>query len=957
MRFRRARSWIVVGRGAPVCCLGLALSAGLSLLWASAGLGAESSDFFERRIRPLLVAKCQECHGEGVAEAGLRLDTPAGLRAGSDVGPVVVPGKAAESRLLAAVKHAGEVAMPPDEKLSADEIAWLETWIADGAEWEEPEGAAQPAPLDRKKQLSARIAAARAEHWSFTPPVRHEPPVVAGAPGRIDRFIAAGLAEAGVALAAPAEPRPLVRRLWFDLTGLPPPADVLDAFAAAPSEEAYRQLVERLLASPEHAEHWGRKWLDIARYADTPGYDGADVDRPRYPFAWTYRDWVVASLAADTPVDRFVILQLAADHCQPGGRGEDLAAGQADLAALGFLRVGRKMAAHDMIDDAIDVVTRGLMGLTVACARCHDHKYEPVGIDDYYALHGVFASTLAPEESPEIGPGDPGPAGAAFLAKQAELIRAVDDHKRAVRERVVREAVAHAPDYFSEAAWPAPRGEDGRPPRMADGYDLQQLLIDRLRRLVEKAGPDHPVLGPWHVCAAAGCPAEAVPARIERWLTDHPGPAVNRIVADLLATERPQTRGDLAALYGRLAAEAAPEWAGGMPAAADEGGDRRQLRATLGSDGSPLVPLLDDSLVLGMQTERGKHRRLMAALIDHQGTDPGGPPRAMVLADRAQPVDSHVFLRGDPRRPGPKVDRRLPQILGGEPLPRESSGRLELARAIVAADSPLTPRVIVNWAWTHHFGRGLVDTPGDLGLRGEPPTNQPLLDDLARRFVDEGGWSLRWLHREIVASQAWRQSSRRRDDLAAVDPDNRLFGRALVRRLDWEPWRDSLLAASGSLDRSRRGGRPVELEAAAAATRRTIEITVDRQFLPGLMRAFDQTATDICTHVRTRTLVPQQSLASLNSPLVVAAARGLAARAAREAGEGQGEGEASDADWTRRLWRAALSRDPAPDEVAAALAWLEAERSQATGDPAVGYTSRERLAQAVLATAEFEHVD
>jgi hypothetical protein len=250
-----------------------------------------------------------------------------------------------------------------------------------------------------------------------------------------------------------------------------------------------------------------------------------------------------------------------------------------------------------------------------------------------------------------------------------------------------------------------------------------------------------------------------------------------------------------------------------------------------------------------------------------------------------------------------------------------------------------------------------VDTPGDLGLRGEPPANQPLLDDLARRFVDEGGWSLRWLHREIVMSQAWRQSSRRRDDLAAVDPDNRLFGRAVVRRLDWEPWRDSLLAASGSLDRSCRGGRPVELDAAEAATRRTIEILVDRQFLPGLMRAFDQTATDICTHVRTRTLVPQQSLAALNSPLVVAAARGLAARAAREAGEAQGEGQGSDAEWTRRLWRAALSRDPAPDELAASLAWLEAERGGATGDSAAGYTSRERLAQAVLVTAEFEHVD
>jgi len=658
---------------------------------------------------------------------------------------------------------------------------------------------------------------------------------------------------------------------------------------------------------------------------------------------------VVASLETDMPLDRFVILQLAADHCLPGGRGAEFSAARSDLAALGFLRVGRKMAEHDVIDDAIDVVTRGLMGLTVGCARCHDHKYEPVGIDDYYALHGVFASTLAPEESPEIGPAAEGPAGEAFLAKQAELAEAVAEHRRTVRNRVVREAVAHAADYLVEAAWPAPRGDDGRPPRTADGYDLQQLLIDRMQRLVKNAGPDHRVLGPWHVCAGVDCPADAAAARVEQWLAAHPAAAANRIVAEMLVAERPRTRGELATIYGRLAAEVAPESAGGMPPAPKEDRDRAELRATLGAEGTPLVPPLDDAMRLGKQTERGKLTSLMATLIEHQATAPGGPPRAMVLADREEIVDSHVFLRGDPRRPGPKVERRLPKILGAAPLPRDSSGRLELARAIVAADNPLTPRVLVNWAWTHHFGRGLVDTPGDLGLRGEPPVNRELLDDLAGRFVDEGRWSLRWLHREIVTSHAWRQSSRHRAELAAVDPENRLFGRALVRRLDWEPWRDSLLAAAGSLDSRRRGGPPVELDAAEAVTRRTIDVLVDRQFLPGLMRAFDMTATDLCTHVRSRTLVPQQSLAALNAPLVVSAARGLAARAAREAGQ---EG---DAEWTRRLWRAALSRDPGADELAAAVAWLEEERGRPAAE--AGYGSRERLAQAVLATAEFEYFD
>jgi hypothetical protein len=478
---------------------------------------------------------------------------------------------------------------------------------------------------------------------------------------------------------------------------------------------------------------------------------------------------------------------------------------------------------------------------------------------------------------------------------------------------------------------------------MPDGYELEQRIIDRMQRLLAKADAEHPVLGPWSACA----PHDDAASRIEAWLATHPD--ANRVVADALATERPRTLTDLATIYGRLAAEVAPDWAGGPPPSPDDSPARTGLRAVFGKTDTPLVPSLRDALPLARQKERDKLRTLEGHIAAHDSTAPGGPPRAMTLMDRPRPIDSPVFLRGDPGRPGPLVERRLPMILGGTPLPRDASGRLELAQAIVAADNPLTPRVLVNWAWTHHFGRGLVDTPGDFGLRGEPPMNRELLDDLARRFVDEGRWSLRWLHREIVTSRTWRQASRHRPDLDAVDPAGRLFGRALVRRLEGEPWRDALLAAAGSLDRTQRGGMPIDLEEAAAASRRTLYVTVDRQFLPGLMRTFDMTATDLCTHVRSRTLVPQQALAALNAPLVVAAARGLAARSAREAGAG------GDPARVRRLWRAALSRDPADDELAAAIAWLEAE--QAAADATPDFNHWDRLAQAVLATAEFEHVD
>ncbi|MFM8435615.1 MAG: DUF1549 domain-containing protein, partial [Planctomycetia bacterium] len=301
----------------------------LSLAAAAAALAcgiarADAAREFESRVRPLLVAKCQECHGDKVAEAGLRLDSRRALLQGSDEGPVVVPGDAAKSKLIAVVRHAGDVGMPPTGRLTDDEIAVLESWVAAGAPWSGPGGDdATAPPPSRDEEMAQRITEARASHWAFTPPSRHPAPDLAptfpsdlraawqAAP--IDRFIAEGLSAASLAPSPPAAPRDLYRRLHYGLTGLPPTAAEADAFAADPSEAAYRAAVDRLLASRAHAEHWARHWLDLARYADTKGYVFAG-QTPEYPFAWTYRDWVVASLGADLPYDRFVTLQLAADR-------------------------------------------------------------------------------------------------------------------------------------------------------------------------------------------------------------------------------------------------------------------------------------------------------------------------------------------------------------------------------------------------------------------------------------------------------------------------------------------------------------------------------------------------------------------------------------------------------------------------------------------------------------------
>jgi hypothetical protein len=401
-------------------------------------------------------------------------------------------------------------------------------------------------------------------------------------------------------------------------------------------------------------------------------------------------------------------------------------------------------------------------------------------------------------------------------------------------------------------------------------------------------------------------------------------------------------------MYARLAARVAPEAAGGPAAEPNEAPELAAVRGLLGVEGTPLVVPRADAMRVATRAEQTELRRRKKEITKHMAEAPGGPPRAMALLDADRPVDSQIFIRGNPGRPGETVERRLPHLLGGTAVARDSSGRLDLARASVSPDNPLSARMIVNWAWTHHFGRGLVDTPGDLGLRGEPPSHPQLLDDLARRFIDEGKWSLRWLHREIVASRTWRQSSATRDDLAERDPDNRLFGRSNRRRLDWEGWRDSLLVAAGTLDRGRRGGPGVDPLSESAMHVRSLYSRLDRQDVPGILRVFDIANPDTAVHVRTKTTVPQQSLAVLNAPLVVAAARQVASRVDREIGDSSND----DARLTA-LWRAVLGRDPSSDEREQVRDWLAGE----TDGAAQRSDAWQRLAHAVLATAEFQFVD
>ncbi len=393
-------------------CLFLALSASGS---AQAPKGDKAEEFFESRIRPILAEHCYSCHGPKKQQGGLRLDRREAITKGADGEPVIIPGHPEKSTLLQAVRQEGDVKMPPKGKLPASAIADLKTWIERGAYWPEDRTTAHSSTSDG------------GTHWAFQP-VR-KPPLPALKDSTwpatpVDAFILARLEAKGVAPSPAADRRTLLRRLKFDLLGLPATYEEVRAFEQDTSPDAYAKLVDRYLASPQYGERWARHWLDIARYADTKGY--VFQEERRYPYSYTYRDYVAQAFNSDLPFDQFVLQQLAADRLVAAGQ-----APPASQAAMGFLTLGRRFLnnVHDIIDDRIDLVGRGLLGLTVACARCHDHKYDPIPAKDYYSLYGVFASSIEPKDLPLIAEPQRTAEYVAFETRLRELEKAVADFK------------------------------------------------------------------------------------------------------------------------------------------------------------------------------------------------------------------------------------------------------------------------------------------------------------------------------------------------------------------------------------------------------------------------------------------------------------------------------------------------------------------------------------------------
>jgi hypothetical protein len=735
-------------------------------------------------------------------------------------------------------------------------------------------------------------------HWAFQPVSHPVPPVVKRekwVKTDIDRFVLAKLEEHGVQPASFADKRTLIRRATFDLLGLPPTPEEVAGFERDKSPNAYSNVVERLLASPRYGERWGRHWLDVARYSDTKGYVYAREER-RFVHAFAYRDWVIRAFNEDLPYDRFLLLQMAADQLVPPD--------SPDLAAMGFITGGRRFigVTHDIIDDRIDVVTRGAMALTVQCARCHDHKYDPIPIKDYYSLYGVFRGCddrLVPLK----------PVEDAELSKRQKKFTEMMARRR---DEAATRLRARVGDYLIAQLEMEKYPEEGFD-QILGAEDLIPASVRQWRDYLRTSRSlSHPIFAPWFALAdlsAREFEASAA-AALGGVLKDG---KLNPLVAAAFATP-PKSMREVATRYGKIFADAESQTNSPAPGVAE-------LRAFLRDPRSPTV-VPDTGIINNEWFFLTAHADELAKLqgdVERRLIELG-TPAALYLTDREPEPNPRVFNRGSASRLGEEVPRQFLKVLAGaERKPfKQGSGRLELARAIANADNPLTARVMVNRIWQHHFGAGLVKTPSDFGLRAELPSHPELLDWLARRFIADG-WSIKALHRLIMASAAYQQGSGNGNVTStksgASDPDNRLLSHFPIRRLEFEALRDAMLAATGELD-DKMGGKPVEL-LSTGNKRRTIYAEVDRQFLPGTFRTFDFANPDIHVAVRHETTVPQQALFFLNGNFAASRAKALAKRFADEPPERR----------VQQFHQALYQRDATRSEVSAALRFVKAGSS------------------------------
>jgi len=797
----------------------------------------EGLEFFEKKIRPALTENCYACHSEKSKrpQGGLLLDSiEAMLKGGASGQPAIVPGDPEKSLLIKAIRHTdAKLQMPMGGKLADQVIKDFEAWVKMGA----------PAPRASAPTAASNYPAYNFDEarrfWSFQPLKDHQPPKVknvAWVKSPIDRFILAKLEEKGLKPVTDADKRALIRRATFDLTGLPPTPDEVEAFLKDASPNAFEKVVDRLLGSQAYGEKWGRHWLDVVRYADTAG------DNSDYPViaAYRYRNYVIESFNKDKPYDQFIREQIAGDILakQVGPRAESKAsdeapekveddvenpgakktrAGQIEnsrqekIIATGYLAISRRFGSRNKemnltIDDTIDNLGKAFLGLSVSCARCHDHKFDPIPQRDYYALYGVFNSIRYSFPGAEIYPHSAemvalvgGKEAENFYRRQKELSDIDDAIERlkgergaAARNKKMKEEAA------AKAETPAAASKEAKPP---------EAKRDNETGAEEKNG--------------AQKQNESLPADFDR---------------DLANNQKAQTS-------KRMPDEVEAEW----------------------------------TRVHSRQSEL--HARYVNV------------PRAYAVIE-GEPANARIHRKGDPKSLGDEVPRGFLTILGGGQVPNDhhGSGREFLANWIADATNPLTARVMVNRIWEYHFGKGIVQTPNDFGARGRPPTHPELLDWLASRFI-EGGWSIKKMHRMIMLSHAYRiggESAPRAmasgSSLiaanSAIDVNNDYFWRFNRRRLEAEEIRDSVLVVSGALDRTMGGEHPfppeptwrfsqhVQFFAVYDTNRRSVYVMQQRLKKHPFFEVFDGADSNATTDGRAQSVTPVQALFLMNSPFM-----------------------------------------------------------------------------------------
>lgn len=792
--------------------------------------------FFEKHIRPVLVAKCYECHAADSKDlkGNLLLDSREGIRRGGDSGSAVVPENLDDSVLLEAIRWEG-LEMPPDEPLSDDVVAKFEKWVRMGA----------PDPRDGKAASIRReidFDKAR-QFWAFQPISRPEVPATGSDWPRteIDQFVLTKLQSESLVPVNAASPQQLVRRIYFDLIGLPPTPGQIDEFLQASKrshEAAIEELVDELLASVHFGERWGRHWLDVARYGESTGMER----NATYPYAWRYRDWVIRSLNDDKPFDQFVREQVAGDLLA----FESAEQRRDQIFATAFLAIGPRSLNEqnneafvmDVIDEQIDVTTRAFLGLTASCARCHDHKFDPVPQKEYYGLAGIFRSTDT-FYGTEFGNGNRHPGKLLSISSDG--------------------AIAHVSMKGT--------GKGGSVKATEKKLKSERARLKRYETQVQK----------------------------------NPG---NRKL--VVIRDKSQTKVD-------------------------------QLRERLAGQRASAV-----------KSQVGDH--------------------TMAVLDDAEPRDTQLRLRGEPNDRGDTVPRSFLTIgsVGHVPaIDGSGSGRLELADWLTQDDNPLTARVAVNRIWKQLFGRGLVGTVDNFGANGDRPTHPELLDWLADEFRTNG-WSMKNAIRQIMNSRVYQLGSHRNTNAEEIDPGNKLLWRANHRRLEAEAIRDSMLVASGQLDRrpaegsivQRVGngivGRNVNVDRFASDTvKRSVYLPIVRGVVPEVLAVFDFPEPSMIAGKREVTTVSTQALYMMNSEFVSRQAEAFADRLLGEPG-------LTDEERVARAWQIAFSRTPAHAEMANPLKFIGQEPESVADSKVVSDRRRNAwisLAHALFASAEFRYVE